>query len=122
MKSLRKITTLALSLVFALGCFAFASCGDKDKTYTAYEFVVQNADGSAVTEGYVQLCVVEEDGELGSCLQPVAIEDGKVVYTLVTTPGLYEAHVLDASYTQVELAEHVVTSATEFGEYTLTLK
>ena len=101
-----------------------SSTSESDKTYTCYEFVVVTADGTKVGEGYsVQLCIVEANGETGSCLRPVEVVNGVCVYNIsnITAPGVYEAHVLDEEYNTVELKETVRTAPDAFGEYTLTL-
>lgn len=142
MKAFKKLATLSMALLMALGVSAFAGCkkdGNTDtsspstetssttseeKTYTCYEFVVLNADGTKVGEGYqVNLCFVNEDGTVGSCLRPLPVENGICVYNItnITEPGVYEAHVLDAESNTVELKETVRTSANAFGEYTLIL-
>lgn len=144
MKALKKLATLSMAVLMAFGVSAFAGCknnednstgsstdttvsstaSETEKTYTCYEFVVVNADGTKVGEGYqVQVCKVNEDGTVGSCLRPIAVENGVCVYNItnITEPGVYEAHVLDAESNTVELKETVRTSADAFGEYTLTL-
>lgn len=137
MNKIKKIATLCVALVLSLGIGAFAACNDDEssspaessvegsKTYTAYEFVVKNADGSAATGVSVYLCVIKEDGKLGGCNQPFPVDDnGRVVYTLITTPGLYEIHVQDTVTTAILDIEggNPRTDATAFGEYTLILK
>ena len=129
MKVFKKVATLAMALLFACGLGVFAACdnsGDSivsdnsttsetSKDYTAYQFVVLNADGTKAADGYqVQLCNVNEDGSLGSCLQPIAIANGVCVYTNVTEKGIYEAHVLNADFETVALKETVRTSAEAF--------
>ena len=133
MKAFKKLATLSMAVLMAFGVSAFVGCkgGDNSSTaseaqtnYTCYEFTVVNADGTKVGEGYsVQLCVVNEDGSIGSCLRPIAVEDGTCVYNItnITEPGVYEAHVLDKESNPVELKETVTTSAEAFGAYTLTL-
>ena len=140
MKAFKKLATLSMAVLMACGVSAFAACnngGDNstdnsvssttsetEKTYTCYEFVVVNADGTKVGEGYsVQLCIVEANGETGSCLRPVEVVNGVCVYNIsnITAPGVYEAHVLDEEYNTVELKETVRTAPDAFGEYTLTL-
>jgi hypothetical protein len=142
MKAFKKLATLSVALLMAFGVSAFAGCGkggntdtsspsaetssttSEEKNYTCYEFVVLNADGTKVGEGYqVNLCFVNEDGTVGSCLRPLPVENGICVYNItnITEPGVYEAHVLDAESNTVELKETVRTSANAFGEYTLTL-
>ena len=101
-----------------------SSTSENEKTYTCYEFVVVTADGTKVGEGYsVQLCIVDENGDLGSCLRPVEVVNGVCVYNIsnIAAPGVYEAHVLDEEYNTVELKETVRTAPDAFGEYTLTL-
>ena len=138
MKAFKKLATLSMAVLMAFGVSALAACdkgGDSastpssttsetTKTYTCYEFVVVNADGTKVADGYsVQLCKVEENGDVGSCLRPIAVTDGVCVYNIsnITEPGVYEAHVVDEEMNTVELAEVVRTSADAFGEYTLTI-
>ena len=141
MKAFKKLATLSMAVLMAFGVSAFAGCKNNEdnsstdstvssttsetqKTYTCYEFVVVNADGTKVGDGYqVQVCVVNEDGTVGSCLRPIAVENGVCVYNItnITKPGVYEAHVLDAESNTVELKETVTTSADAFGEYTLTI-
>ena len=132
MKVFKRLATLSMAVLMALGVGAFVGCkknnndstSETQKTYTCYEFVVVNADGSKVGEGYsVQVCKVDENGNVGSCLKPIAVTDGVCVYEIanITTPGVYEAHLLDAEGSTVELKETVRTSADAFGEYTLTL-
>ena len=133
MKVFKKLATLSMAVLMAFGVSTFVACNggtdsstasEAEKTYTCYEFVVVNADGTKVGEGYqVQVCIVDENGEVGSCLRPLAVENGVCVYNItnITEPGVYEAHVLDAESNSVALKETVRTSADAFGEYTLTL-
>ena len=137
MKAFKKLATLSMALLMAFGVSAFAACGGGDtessspitetssttseeKTYTCYEFVVLNADGTKVGEGYqVQLCEVKENGDLGLCKNPLPVVNGVCVYTNVTEKGVYEAHLM-YNYEVVD-GVSVRTSADAFGEYTLTL-
>ncbi len=141
MKAFKKLATLSMAVLMAFGVSALTACdkggadssatsttsstaSETTKTYTCYEFVVVNADGTKVGDGYqVQVCKVNEDGSVGSCLRPIAVENGVCVYNItnITEPGVYEAHVLDAESNTVELKETVRTSADAFGEYTLTI-
>ena len=133
MKVFKKLATLSMAVLMAFGVSAFVACNggtdsstasEAEKTYTCYEFVVVNADGTKVGEGYqVQVCIVDENGEVGACLRPLAVENGVCVYNItnITEPGVYEAHVLDEENNSVALKETVRTSADAFGEYTLTL-
>ena len=131
MKLFKKLATLSMAVLMAFGVSAFVACDGGDSSSvetpantTCYEFVVVNADGTKVGEGYkVQLCIVNENGETGSCLKPLDVTNGVCVYNIanITAPGVYEAHVLDAQSTTVELKETVRTSADAFGQYTLTL-
>lgn len=137
MKVFKKLATLSMAVLMAFGVSAFVACNggtdsssasEAEKTYTCYEFVVVNADGTKVGEGYqVQVCIVDENGEVGACLRPLAVENGVCVYNItnITEPGVYEAHVLytneEGDNTSVALQETVRTSADAFGEYTLTL-
>ena len=134
MKVFKKLATLSMAVLMAFGVSAFVGCnGGEDSSSTSvetpanttcYEFVVVNADGTKVGEGYkVQLCKVNEDGSVGSCLRPIAVANGVCVYNdaSIKAPGVYEAHVVDAQINTVELKETVRTSADAFGQYTLTL-
>ena len=137
MKAFKKLATLSMAVLMAFGVSAFAACGgdttessspsietssttSAEKTYTCYEFVVLNADGTKVEgEYYVQLCLAD-----GACINYFApVTNGVCVYThnKVTEPGVYVPHVFDAERTEVKLQETVRTSADAFGEYTLTL-
>lgn len=141
MKLFKKLATLSMALLLVCGMSAFAACNggsdsiadstpasvasEEQKEYTCYEFVVLDANGNKVDDGYqVQLCIVKEDGTVGSCLMPIAVVNGVCVYNeaSITAPAIYEAHVLNASYAPQETKEVVRTSADAFGEYTLTLK
>ena len=133
MKIFKKLAVLSMALLFAFGLGAMTACdggesssststSEAGKTYTCYEFTVLDKDGNKVADGYqVQLCIVNADGSLGSCLMPIAVASGVCEYTAVTEAGVYEAHVLDASFATVELKEVVRTSADAFGAYTLQL-
>ena len=137
MKVFKKLATLSMAVLMALGVSAFVACdkgGDgsvtsvesvesttsETKTYTCYEFVVVNADGTKVSGTYyVQLCLAD-----GACINYFApVTDGVCKYThaKVTAPGAYVPHVYDAEKNELELKEKVTTSADAFGEYTLTL-
>ena len=136
MKTFKKMATLSMALLLTCGLGAFTACGgdssasstptessvsDANKNYTNYEFIVLDKDGNKVGEGYnVQLCMVNPDGTLGTCLEPVAVVNGICEYTKVTTTGVYEAHVMEG-YSVVEIKEVVKTSADAFGSYTLQL-
>ena len=142
MKKFTKLAALSMSLLLAIGMCTLTACGDdktsessketsstsvsseETKEYTCYEFTVKKADGTNADGYQVQLCIVNADGSLGACLQPIAIASGVCVYNAqtITAPGKYEVHVLDANYQTVEITEHVVTSETAFGAYEITLK
>ena len=128
MKTLKKFVGLTLGLMFSLCFCAFTACGGGDNSssnngndnVTAYTFIVKNADGSNVADGYfVQLCTADNS----SCDMPIAIVDGKAVYTSpnITEPGSYEVHVLSSDYNQVELKEHYMTNSEKFETYTIYL-
>ena len=135
MKIFKKVATLTIALLFACGLGAFAACdnsgdsitsdvstnSEESKTYTAYEFVVLNADGTKAADGYqVQLCNVET----GLCISYFApVVNGICIYehALITAPDAYDVHLYTADYQEIALKETVRTSADAFGEYTLTL-
>ena len=76
MKTKFKAALLAcLTLCLAIAAFAFAGCVGNDGYDGSYKVTVQYADGSAVTGVRIQLCVLDEDGEEGLCLTPVAVND-----------------------------------------------
>ena len=136
MKVFKKLATLSMAVLMAFGVSAFAACNEdgnsvtsvesvesttsESKTYTCYEFVVVNADGTKVSGTYyVQLCLAD-----GPCIAYFApVTDGVCKYThaKVTAPGAYVPHVYDAEKNELTLKEKVTTSATAYGEYTLTL-
>ena len=135
MKAFKKLATLSMAVLMAFGVSALAACdkgGDSastpssttsetTKTYTCYEFVVVNADGTkADGEYYVQIC----DAVTNLCISYFApVTNGVCVYThtKVTEPGAYTVHLYDAERSEVTLKEAVTTSADAFGEYTLTI-
>ena len=121
MKFFKKLATLSMALTFVLGLGALTACkgNDSTATYTNYEFIVLDAEGNKVNDGFVQLCTA--DGS--QCFNPIAITNGECVYTAVpnNTLGEYDVHVLNANYETLELKEAVLTSATAFGEYTIQL-
>lgn len=130
---MKKFASILLAAFLSFGALALTACGGKDESSSpatessatteasVYKITVLNADGTPATNVKAQLCVVNADGSLGACLMPMPVdENGKVDYTLITTPGIYEIHVVDEKNAQLELKEHVVTEA-EYGEYTVTL-
>ena len=142
MKVFKKLATLSMAVLMALGVSAFVACdkggdgsvtsvesveststpatSEGEKTYTCYEFVVVNADGTTASgEYYVQLCLAD-----GSCINyfaPVTNGVCKYTHAKVTAPSAYTVHLFDAEREEVELVQEVTTSADAFGEYTLTL-
>ena len=141
MKTFKKLAVLSMALLFAFGLSALTACNGGDsssnidssvgapaseadtsseesKTYDYYEFTVLDKDGNKVADGYkINLCTAD----MSNCYGPLAVENGECVFSILTTPGEYVAHVLDASYQEVELKEAVTTSADAFGAYTLQL-
>lgn len=92
MKTKFKAALLAcLTLCLAIAAFAFAGCAGYDGSY---KVTVQYADGSAVTGVRIQLCVLDEDGEEGLCLTPVAVNDEGYA-EVEADEGSYAIHVLD---------------------------
>ena len=73
----------------------------------------------------VQLCTIDETtGTLGACFAPVKADaNGKVVYNPAGFPGagVYEIHLLNASYQAVEFEGETKTTTT-FAAFTLTIK
>ena len=91
---------------------------EENKTYTCYEFIVLDKDGNKVGEGYkINLCTAD----MSNCFGPLDVTNGECIFTVLTTPGEYVAHVLDATFQEVELKEVVTTSADAFGLYILQL-
>ena len=147
MKIFKKLATLSMALTFVLGLGALTACNGDDsssapasssasasvsseenKNYTCYEFIVLDKDGNKVGDGYnVQLCMVNANGSLGSCLMPIAVVNGVCEYTFIKTPGIYEVHIVTGSQDEgysdegISLKEVVKTSADAFGEYTVQL-
>lgn len=121
MKTMKKLASVFFAVIMCFAMFAFTSCGDKEKTYTAYEFTLIYEDGNPA-EGYsVQLCTIDE---AGMCFQPVkANAEGKVTYTPSGFPGagVYEIHILDSKSARVEFEGEAKTADT-FDAYTLTIK
>ena len=114
---------LAIVLPIALG--GSNNSQDKAPSYTAYEFTLVYENGDPATDISVQLCTIDEaTGALGSCFQPVKADaNGKVVYSPAGFPGagVYEIHLLDASYQAVEFEGETKTTST-FASFTLTIK
>lgn len=85
-----KVTFLAcLTMCLAIFAIAFAACTDNSGNNGgdnggdtlpegAYQITVTYEDGSPVTGVYVQLCTYDANGELISCLLPVAVDDNGV--------------------------------------------
>ena len=125
MNTMKKLASVFFAVIMCFAMFAFTSCGDKEKTYTAYEFTVVYENGDPATDISVQLCTIDEaTGALGSCFQPVKADaNGKVVYSPAGFPGagVYEIHLLDASYQAVEFEGETKTTST-FASFTLTIK
>ena len=80
MKVFKRLATLSMAVLMALGVGAFVGCkknnndstSETQKTYTCYEFVVVNADGTKVGEGYsVQVCKVDENGNIEKIMPKV---------------------------------------------------
>lgn len=128
MNTMKKLASVFFAVIMCFAMFAFASCGgDKNEgtTYTAYEFTVVYENGDPAADISVQLCTIDEaTGALGSCFQPVKADaNGKVVYNPAGFPGagVYEIHLLDASYQAVEFEGETKTTST-FASFTLTIK
>ena len=95
MKTKFKAALLAcLTLCLAIAAFAFAGCVGNGGYDGSYKVTVQYADGSAVTGVRIQLCVLNEDGEEGLCLTPVAVNDEGYA-EVAADEGSYAIHVLD---------------------------
>lgn len=133
MKKFGKLASLCLALMFAFGLGAFASCtngGDssasssESETLTAYKFIVLNADNSAAQNVYVQLCAYQDNGELGTCYAPVAVDENGIVSANpagLPGAGVYQIHLLNSAYEALEFNGLTDTPA-EYSEITLTLK
>lgn len=144
---LKAIKRLGFVLAAAIACVcvcAFASACDNEggDDATVYTLIVKDEQGNALSGSAIgndgstaqfQLCVVEADGSLGLCLNPVNIgADGKAVidkgFEANTT---YEVHILKvdtARYTceggTSDNAQHKITvkKVTKPCEITVTLK
>ena len=126
MTTMKKLASVFFAVIMCFATFAFASCGkdkNENKTYTAYEFTLVYEDGNPAKGYFVQLCTIDEStGELGMCYNPAEADaNGKVIYTLAPNAGVYEIHLLNASYQAVEFEGEKTTAAT-YGAYTLTIK
>lgn len=110
MKIFKKIAALCMAISLCVGVGALAtSCGGGDNDAsssqqqnetTGYLFKVVNADGSAASDVYVQLC----DGVSGICYGNVAVDEtGSVLYNSTTAKdfpgaGVYDIHVLGGEF------------------------
>lgn len=148
MKLFKKLAGLCLALTFCAGLCAVASCGgsskDDDSTpvtseevggsengtseapgvYSNYTVIVLNADGTPATDVRVQFCYVQEDGTLGGCLSPVAVDsNGICEYNPMGFPGVgvYEIHVLPVGSSTPLAVQADVRTEAAFGTYTVTL-
>ena len=135
MKLIKKIATVCMAVMFAFGLGTFTACKDTgsssessgsgaSETLTAYKFIVLNADETPAQNVSVQLCAYKEDGSLGACYQPVAVDaNGIADKNPAGLPGagVYQIHILDASSNPVEFDGATDTPA-EYSEITLTLK
>lgn len=98
--------------------------GDITEEFT-YKFTVVDQNGSTVEGVQVQLCTVDENGNVLVCKQPVMTDgDGVVVFTEDGMPsvsaGSYVIHLLDDNSEQLTFtgAEYTVDGQ---KDYTLTL-
>ena len=133
MKTFKKFAALTFGLMLTICFCAFTACGGGKAT--AYTFLVKNADGTNLTSGFINLCEVDESGNVTSaCYNPAKIKNGKVVYNKdwqgtkieIEKPGVYEVHVLSDNNgfpgSALETKETYRTSADKFGTYTIYLK
>ena len=136
MKKFTKLAALSMSLLLAIGMCALTACGDdktsessketsstsvsseETKEYTCYEFVVKNADGTKVGEGYkINLC----EAEGTQCYSLIDVINGVCVYNeaVITKAGVYKVQVLDPNYQIVKTV--YTTEADNFSEIVITL-
>ncbi|MBQ9713979.1 MAG: hypothetical protein IJV83_01510 [Clostridia bacterium] len=90
----------------------------------SYKFIIQTAEGAPVAGYYIQLCVVDENLMPGVCYNPymtASDAEGKVELPITNRvcpeEAVYEIHVMNESFAQVELAEKKYTPAQFSAEY-----
>lgn len=126
MKKIRKLATLALSLVIALGFGAFAACGggedsssssSQTQTATSYKFKVLNADTTPAAGVAIQLC--KDD----ACFAPsFADGEGNVTYAFPNNQaGEYSVHVWSSDMETEYTFEGTATTSLDYDGSVITL-
>ncbi len=80
-KKIRAAFLLCLTLCIAAFAIVFAACADNGEESLpagTYQVTVQYEDGTAATDLDVQLCRIDENGNEGLCLTPVAVDENGV--------------------------------------------
>ena len=151
MSKIKKLISILASAVLCFATFALVACngdessstpvntessdtGDSDtgssdtsseeeKELNGYVFTVKNADGTAASNVFVQLCTINADGSLGSCFMPIMVNNGTVEYTFNGfTAGVYEIHLLASDcQTPLEYEETNKKTPASYSEITLTI-
>ena len=126
MRKIKKLATLALSLVIAFGFGAFTACGGGDDTSssssqteaaTAYKFQVLNADTTPAVGVAVQLC--QDD----ACFAPAfANAEGIVTYNFPNNQaGEYSVHVWSSDMATEYTFEGSATTSANYDGSVITL-
>lgn len=131
-KFLKTLTAVAVVITLIACIGLLVACGDTNddqnnggnEEYT-YKFTVVDKDSNPAEGVQVQLCIVDEDGEVLSCKLAVATDaNGVVVFTENGMPAVsadsYVIHLLDDNGEQLTFtgAEYTVDGQ---KDYTLTL-
>ena len=101
----KRLSILFTAILLAVGVCAFAACEDKPEgggedgtTYTV-TVTVKNPDGSANAGAKVQICEVEENGQLGLCWNPESVNAQGVSVQKTHNLKPVEVHLLPSSIT-----------------------
>ena len=150
MSKIKKLISILASAVLCFATFALVACngdessstpvntessdtgssdtgssdpGSEDEELNGYLFTVNNADGTAASNVFVQLCTINADGSLGSCFMPIMVNNGTVEYTFDGfTAGVYEIHLLASDcQTPLEYEETNKKTPASYSEITLTI-
>ncbi len=130
-KFLKTLTAVAVVITLIACVGLLVACGDdsnndtnpgENEDYT-YKFFVVGSDGHAALQVQVQLCSIDEDGNVTDCRMPVTTDEyGVVVFTEDGMPsvsaGVYEIHLLSETggtlafngehYTSVDQKDYIL--------------
>lgn len=132
-KRIKVALLFCLTLCVAAFAFAFAACGgDGESGELKYTVTVVDTDNNPVTGVRVQLCAIDEEGNIGTCLIPVPVDEngvavvgGSFMYNgneftnTIDESTTYEIHLLDYT-SDVYNTEVRATSGTL--SYTITVE